>query len=47
MKLFNVMRELNNEKMTQIVVTHDARFASDVTKRVLVLEDGKAAWQTA
>ena len=46
-EVFNVMRELNNEKMTQIVVTHDARFASDVTKRVLVLEDGKAAWQTA
>jgi len=46
-EVFNVMRELNNEKMTQIVVTHDARFASDVTKRVLVLEDGKAAWQNA
>jgi ABC-type polar amino acid transport system ATPase subunit len=44
-EVFNVMRELNNEKMTQIVVTHDARFASDVTKRALVFEDGKATWQ--
>jgi ABC-type polar amino acid transport system ATPase subunit len=44
-EVFNVMRELSNEKMTQIVVTHDARFASDVTKRALVFEDGKATWQ--
>jgi ABC-type polar amino acid transport system ATPase subunit len=44
-EVFNVMRELNNEKMTQIVVTHDARFANDVTKRALVFEDGKATWQ--
>jgi ABC-type polar amino acid transport system ATPase subunit len=45
-EVFNVMRELNNEKMTQIVVTHDSRFASDVTRRVLVFEDGKATWQS-
>jgi len=44
-EVFNVMRELNNEKMTQIVVTHDSRFARDVTKRVLAFEDGKATWQ--
>jgi ABC-type polar amino acid transport system ATPase subunit len=44
-EVFNVMRELNAEKMTQIVVTHDSRFAQDVTKRILVFEDGKASWQ--
>ena len=44
-EVFNVMRELNNEKMTQLVVTHDARFARDVTSRVLAFEDGKATWQ--
>ena len=44
-EVFNVMRELNNEKMTQLVVTHDSRFARDVTSRVLAFEDGKATWQ--
>ena len=44
-EVFNVMRELNDEKMTQIVVTHDSRFARDVTRRVLAFEDGKATWQ--
>ena len=29
----------------EIVVTHDSRFASDITKRILVFEDGKANWQ--
>lgn len=46
-EVFNVMRELNREKMTQIVVTHDARFARDVTGRVLMFEDGKATWRDA
>ena len=45
-EVFNVMRELNEEKMTQIVVTHDSRFARDVTSRVLVFENGKADWQS-
>jgi ABC-type polar amino acid transport system ATPase subunit len=45
-EVFNVMRELNNEKMTQIVVTHDSRFARDVTGRVLTFEDGQATWQS-
>ena len=44
-EVFNVMRELNNEKMTQIVVTHDSRFARDVTRRALVFENGNASWQ--
>ena len=44
-EVFNVMRELNDEKMTQIVVTHDARFARDVTRKALVFEDGKATWR--
>jgi len=44
-EVFDVMRELNNEKMTQIVVTHDSRFARDVSSRVLAFENGKATWQ--
>lgn len=44
-EVFNVMRELNNEKMTQIVVTHDSRFARDVAGRVLSFENGAATWQ--
>ena len=45
-EVFNVMRELNKEKMTQIIVTHDARLAREVTGRALVFENGKAEWQS-
>jgi ABC-type polar amino acid transport system ATPase subunit len=44
-EVFNVMRDLNKEKMTQIIVTHDTRFAREVTGRALVFENGKAEWQ--
>jgi ABC-type polar amino acid transport system ATPase subunit len=46
-EVFNVMRELNNEGMTQIVVTHHVRFAREVTERVLLFESGKAEWRPA
>ena len=42
-EVFNVMRELDNEKMTQIVVTHHAQFARDVAGRVSCLKMAKAA----
>jgi ABC-type polar amino acid transport system ATPase subunit len=44
-EVFNVMRELDNEGMTQILVTHHVRFAKDVAQRVLVFEAGRAEWK--
>ena len=46
-EVFNVMRELNNESMTQIIVTHHVRFAREVAQRVLLFETGKAEWRDA
>jgi ABC-type polar amino acid transport system ATPase subunit len=43
-EVFNVMRELDHEGMTQILVTHHVRFARDVAERVLMFEAGRAAW---
>ena len=45
-EVFNVMRELDNEGMTQIVVTHHVQFAKEMASRVLVFEDGRVDWQT-
>jgi ABC-type polar amino acid transport system ATPase subunit len=44
-EVFQVMRELANEKMTQIVVTHHENFAREAAGRALVLEDGRAEWR--
>jgi len=44
-EVFNVMRELDNEDMTQILVTHHVRFARDVAERVLVFDSGRAEWR--
>ena len=44
-EVFQVMRELANEKMTQIVVTHHEQFARETAGRVLMLEDGRAEWR--
>jgi ABC-type polar amino acid transport system ATPase subunit len=46
-EVFNVMRELDAEDMTQIIVTHHVRFARDVTDRILTLEQGQAVWRSA
>lgn len=45
-EVFNVMRELDSEGMTQIVVTHHEQFARDAAKRVLSFENGQANWVT-
>ncbi|UMM64387.1 amino acid ABC transporter ATP-binding protein [Aristophania vespae] len=39
-EVLSVMRALDNEGMTQIVVTHDMRFARAASDRVLYLEEG-------
>jgi polar amino acid transport system ATP-binding protein len=44
-EVFNVMRELDNEGMTQLLVTHHVKFARDVSDRVLIFEGGKATWR--
>jgi polar amino acid transport system ATP-binding protein len=44
-EVFQVMRELANEKMTQIVVTHHEQFARETAGKVLILEDGRAEWR--
>jgi L-cystine transport system ATP-binding protein len=44
-EVFNVMRGLDNEGMTQIVVTHHAPFAKEVASRVLRFEHGTVGWQ--
>lgn len=44
-EVFQVMRELANEKMTQIVVTHHEQFARETAGRVLMLEEGRAEWR--
>jgi len=44
-EVFQVMRELANEKMTQIVVTHHEQFAREVAGRALVFEEGRAEWR--
>ncbi len=44
-EVFNVMRELNNEGMTQIVVTHYAQFANEVSGKVLMFENDTFCWE--
>jgi len=43
-EVFNVMRELDNEGMTQIVVTHHKQFAQDAASRVLLFGDDGPRW---
>jgi cystine transport system ATP-binding protein len=44
-EVFNVMRELDNEGMTQIVVTHSAQFAKETACRVLEFGNGCVGWK--
>ena len=44
-EVFNVMRELDREGMTQIVVTHSEQFARDAACRVLRFEENTFHWQ--
>jgi ABC-type polar amino acid transport system ATPase subunit len=43
-EVFNVMRELDREGMTQIVVTHSAQFAKDTGCKVLRFEENEFRW---
>ena len=43
-EVFNVMRELDREGMTQIVVTHSAQFARDTACRVLRFDKNTFRW---
>ena len=40
-EVLNVMRELAEEGMTMVIVTHEIGFAREVANRVLVIYDGK------
>jgi polar amino acid transport system ATP-binding protein len=40
-EVLRVMKNLNQEGMTQIVVTHEMRFARDVADRIIFLEHGR------
>ncbi len=40
-EVLRVMKQLDSEGMTQIVVTHEMRFARDVADRVVFLQDGR------
>ncbi len=43
-EVFNVMRELDREGMTQIVVTHSEQFAKDTACRVLKFQENTFHW---
>ena len=40
-EVLQVMKQLDQEGMTQIVVTHEMRFARDVADRIAYIEAGK------
>jgi ABC-type polar amino acid transport system ATPase subunit len=40
-EVLNIMRKLDDEGMTQVVVTHEMHFARDVADKILVLADGE------
>ncbi len=40
-EVLNIMRTLDDEGMTQVVVTHEMKFARDVADKVLVLSEGE------
>jgi ABC-type polar amino acid transport system ATPase subunit len=40
-EVLGIMRQLDDEGMTQVVVTHEMRFAREVADKVLVLHDGE------
>ena len=46
-EVLNVMRDLADEKMTMVVVTHEMGFAREVGDRVLFMDDGKILEENA
>ena len=43
-EVYSVMKELDHEGMTQIVVTHHVRFAREVADRILMFEPAGVHW---
>ena len=41
--VLDLMRELANEKMTMVIVTHEMGFAREVGSRVIFMNDGNIA----
>lgn len=46
-EVLSVMRELANEKMTMIVVTHEMNFAKEVASRVIFMDQGQIVEENA
>lgn len=44
-EVLDVMKELANDNMTMVVVTHEMGFAKEVAKRVIFLDQGKFAYE--
>jgi polar amino acid transport system ATP-binding protein len=44
-EVLRVMKRLDQEGMTQIVVTHEMRFARDVADRIVFIENGQIVEQ--
>ena len=42
-EVLNIMRQLDDEGMTQIIVTHEMRFARDVADKIIVLDEGESS----
>ncbi len=40
-EVFDVMRKLDAEGMTQVVVTHETRFAREVARQIVFMEEGR------
>jgi len=40
-EVLNIMRQLDDEGMTQIIVTHEMRFARDAADKIIVLDKGR------
>ena len=40
-EVFEVMRKLDKEGMTQIVVTHETRFAREVARKIVYMDEGR------
>lgn len=40
-EVLNVIKELANEKMTMLVVTHEMNFAKNISNRVVFMDDGQ------
>ena len=45
--MLNVMRQLAEEGMTMLVVTHEMNFARHVSNRVVFMEDGRIIEQNS